>query len=89
MGPGPFVDNFPFKIKRETGLTSDEDAKMVADTIINDPKNKDLLKSEMKDYFVAFLHKQWQAGKANRPNPTKDSDKKQKRYIPGSLSRKV
>ena len=57
----------------------------ITDAIVKDPKNRDILKNEMKDYFVTFLYKQWQAGIANRPNPTKEN-KKPNKYKPGSIT---
>ena len=64
---------------------NEEEATKITDAIVNDPKNRDVLKNEMKDYFVTFLYKQWQAGIANRPNPTKEN-KKPNKYKPGSIT---
>ena len=70
MGPGPFIENFPLKIKNETGIKDDNQVKRIADEIIKNKDHKKLLDDELTNYFVGFLQKQWNMGKRNRPNPT-------------------
>ena len=70
MGMGPFIDNISSKIKKETGIMDDDEVRKIADEMANNPDHKKILKKELEDYFTAFLRKQWDMGKKNRPNPT-------------------
>lgn len=84
MGMGAFINNFPSKVKKETGLTDDKQVDKVTNEIIKNPKHEKLLNKEVEDYFTEFLRRQWDMGIANRSNPTDDKDnKKPSRYKPG------
>ena len=63
------------KITKTTPWKESADAKMIADTIINDPKYKDKLEDELVEYYTGFIKKQWTMGEANRPRPKVKKDK--------------
>jgi len=86
MGPGKFIENFPLRIKRETGIEDDEQIKAITNDIVKNPKNKKLLDDELTNYYVTFLERQWRMGERNRPNPTENKKPEPKPYTPGAIT---
>jgi hypothetical protein len=76
--------------KKDSNIKKDiiknEEAKKIADEIINNKDYSKILDKELTNYFVGFLRNQWNIGKKNRPNPTKERKTPgSKVYRPGSL----
>lgn len=51
----------------------EQEAILIADAMINSDEHRGVLEDEMTNYFVSYLKQQWDAGRANRPNPTKQN----------------
>ena len=51
-----------------------EESKKIADAIIERKEYKSVLDDELAEYFTSFLERQWNMGKKNRPNPTKQQN---------------
>jgi|TARA_B100000073_G_scaffold347803_1_gene363415 bacterioferritin (cytochrome b1) len=101
MIPGRiFYEDIQEKIMKTTPYKDPEDAKKIADSIINDPRWKDKLEDELTTYYTGYLKNQWMMGEKNRPRPTMSKQKdivashEQKgrmridaknKYVPGSL----
>ena len=63
-----------------------EEAEKITNEIIKNKDYEKILDEELTSYFVGFLRNQWNIGKKNRPNPTKNSKTPgAKIYRPGSL----
>ena len=76
--------------KKDNNIKKDiikiEEAKQIADEIINNKDYSKILDKELTNYFVGFLRNQWSIGKKNRPNPTKERKTSgSKVYRPGTL----
>ena len=80
MIPGrTFYEDVQEKIIKTTPWKNPQDAKKVADAIINDPTHKDKLEDELVEYYTGFLKSQWTMGEKNRPRPKVQEDKKPKK----------
>ena len=65
-----------------------EEAKKITNTIIEKKEYKSVLDDEIAEYFTSFLERQWNMGRKNRPNPTKNNKDEPKAtpYTPGAIS---
>ena len=85
---------------KTTPYKDPEDAKKIADSIINDPRWKDKFEDELTTYYTGYLKNQWMMGEKNRPRPTMPKQKDvvasherkgrmridhKNKYVPGSL----
>lgn len=101
MIPGRiFYDDIQEKIMKTTPYNKPEDAKKIADSIINDPRWKDKFEDELTTYYTGYLKNQWTMGEKNRPRPNMPKQKEivksheekgrmridaKNKYVPGSL----
>ena len=101
MIPGRiFYEDIQEKIMKTTPYKDPEDAKKIADSIINDPRWKDKFEDELTTYYTGYLKNQWMMGEKNRPRPTMPKQKDvvasherkgrmridhKNKYVPGSL----
>ena len=101
MIPGRiFYEDIQEKIMKTTPYKGPEDAKKIADSIINDPRWKDKFEDELTTYYTGYLKNQWMMGEKNRPRPTMPKQKDvvasherkgrmridhKNKYVPGSL----
>ena len=90
-----FYQDLLQEIKRTTPWGDDpEKVKMIADSMVNDPQHEKALDDELVKYFTGYIKKQWDMGRRNRPDPTKEAPQnpakkklgKPMKYVPGAIT---
>ena len=72
-----------------------EEAKKIANEIIDNKDYSKILDKELTNYFVGFLRNQWNIGRKNRPNPTQKNEEvvkninKPVQYKPGIIAASI
>ena len=72
-----------------------EEAKKIANEIIDNKDYSKILDKELTNYFVGFLRNQWNIGRKNRPNPTQKNEEvvkninKPVQYKPGIITASI
>ena len=68
MIPGRvFYEDIQKQIMGTTQWDDPQSAKLIADSLINDPRHKLKLEEELTLYYTEFLRRQWEMGEINRP----------------------